>query len=93
MRVDPGTLEPLSGFGSVHLPRHAFFDLSEDSTRIAIATPRQAVIVETASGRVLWREPNGYDVSYGLYWLAGIAMRYRRPLRWGKAGSATSTPR
>jgi len=69
MRVDPGTLEPLPGFGSVRLPPHAFFDLSEDSTRIAIATPQQAVIVETASGRTLWREPNGYDVSYSLYWV------------------------
>ena len=70
MRVDPGTLEPLPGFGSVRLRPHAFFDLSEDSTRIAMATPQQAVIVDTGSGRILWREANeGYDVSYGLYWV------------------------
>ena len=77
MRVDPSTLEPLPGFGRVRLPPHAVFDLSEDSTRVAIATPRQSVIADTASGRILWRERNdGYDVSYGLYWVG----RYRNAL-------------
>lgn len=70
MRVDPSTLEPLPGFGRVRLPPHAVFDLSADSTRIAIATPQQTVIADTASGRILGRERNeGYDVSYGLYWV------------------------
>ena len=70
MRVEPSTLEPLPGFGRVHLPRRAVFDLSEDSTRIAIATSQQTVIADTASGRILGRERNdGYDVSYGLYWI------------------------
>jgi hypothetical protein len=77
VRVDPSTLEPLPGFGRVPAPPHAVFDLSENSTRIAIATPRQSVIADTASGRTLWRERNdGYDVSYGLYWVG----RYRNAL-------------
>ena len=70
MRVDPSTLEPLPGFGRVRLPPHAVFDLSADSTRIAIATPRQTVIADSASGRNLWRDQNeGYDVSHALYWV------------------------
>ena len=70
MRVDPGALEPLPGFGRVHLPPHAVFDVSADSTRIVIATPQQTVIADTASGRALWRERNdGYDVSHALHWV------------------------
>lgn len=77
MRVHPSTLEPLAGFGRVRLPPHAVFDLSADSTRIAIATPQQTVIADTASGRTLWRERNeGYDVSYGIYWVG----RHRKAL-------------
>ena len=92
MRVDPSTLEPLPGFGRVRLPPHAVFDLSEDSTRVAIATPRQSVIADTASGRILWRERNdGYDVSYGLYWVGRYRNALPQAVAVGESNSDTST--